>query len=148
MRPRNSLVAWWLLNLTQFVIMKFGSGRQPATAGLTFIELIIVITILGLIVGIAIPNSIRARDAARLSFIYNNLRRIEGAKTQYALDARKTNGAPVDLNSLTNYFRGGTVSDVVRETYFPNAIGTPATATLPNGVQLGPYPSGGQIPAP
>jgi type II secretory pathway pseudopilin PulG len=110
--------------------------------------LIIVITILGLIVAIAIPNSIRARDNARLNFIYNNLRRIEAAKTQYALDAHKTNGTPVELDSLTNYFRGGTVSDVVHETYSPSPIGTPAHATLPNGVPLGPFQPGSEIPAP
>ena len=129
--------------------IKTSSGvRQSSEAGLTFIELVIVITILGLIIAIAIPNSIRARDNARLNFIYNNLRRIEAAKTQFALDAHKTNGTPVALDSLTNYFRGGTVPDVVHETYIPSAIGTPAHATLPNGVPLGPFQPGSEIPSP
>src|SRR5689334_3738337 len=131
------------------VIMKLRSGgpwrRQSA---FTFIEIIIVITILGLIVAIAVPNYIRARDTARLNAILHNLRKIEQAKTEYALEARKTNGANVDLASLTNYFRDGKVNDVIHETYLPNAIGTPATAALPNGTTLPPYPSGGEIPAP
>ena len=98
--------------------------------------------------GIAVPNYIRARDNARLNAILHNLRRIEIAKTQYALDMKKTNGTDVDLNSLTNYFRDGKVNDVIHETYVPGAIGTPAKAALPTGTTLPPYPPGGDIPAP
>ena len=128
---------------------KFGSGGHPRKIlGFTFIEIIIVVTILGLIVGIAVPNYIRARDNARLNAILHNLRRIEIAKTQYALDMKKTNGTDVDLNSLTNYFRDGKVNDVIHETYVPGAIGTPAKAALPTGTTLPPYPPGGDIPAP
>ena len=122
--------------------------RPGSQAGFTFIELIISITIIGLILAIAIPNSIRARDNARLNFIYANLRRIEAAKMQYALDTKQTNGTPVNLDALTNYFRGGTVTDVIHETYVPNSIGAPAHAALPTGVQLGPYLPGSEIPAP
>lgn len=129
--------------------MNVRSGRFFRTqSAFTFIEIIIVITILGLIVAIAVPNYIRARDTARLNIILHNLRKIEIAKTQYALDAKKTNGTDVDLNSLTNYFRDGKVNDVIHETYIPNAIGTPATAALPNGTVLPPFGPGGEIPAP
>src|SRR5438309_734198 len=129
--------------------LRWTSGnRISAMAGLTFIELVLVITLIGLILAIAIPNSVRARDEARLKFIYNNLRRIEVAKSRYALENHVTNGAPVELDSLTNYFRGGVVPEVIHETYFPSAIGTPARAALPKGVPLGPYRPGSEIPAP
>ena len=110
--------------------------------------MIIVITVIGLLVAVAVPNYVRARDNARLNMIYHNLRRIEMAKTQYALDAKKTNGTVVDMNTLTNYFRDGKVNDVIHETYVPNAIGAPAKATLPSGTLLPPYGSGGEIPSP
>jgi type II secretory pathway pseudopilin PulG len=136
-------------NITLALRTKTSSGvHRNSTAGLTFIELIIVVTIIGLLIAIAIPNSIHARDNARLHFIYNNLRRIEAAKTQYALDAHQTNGAPVQLDLLTNYFRGGIIPDVIHETYLPNAIGIPAQANLPPGVPLGPYLPGSAIPSP
>jgi prepilin-type N-terminal cleavage/methylation domain-containing protein len=129
--------------------MKISSGGHPRqNSAFTFIEMIIVVTILGLFVAIAVPNYMRARDTARLNMILHNLRKIEVAKTQYALDTKKTNGANVDLNALTNYFRDGKVNDVIHETYVPNPIGTPARAALPNGTTLPPYGPGGDIPAP
>src|SRR5438067_7321715 len=110
--------------------MKLSSRTQPS--GFTFIELVIVITIVGLLAGIAIPKSIQARDNARLSSIYNNLKQIEYAKEQWALDHGKTNGAAVaDMSVLSGYFKDGRVRDVMRETYAPNPVGIPAEASLP-----------------
>ena len=118
-------------------------------SGFTFIELIIVITIIGLLVAIAVPSYIRVRDNSRLSVIYSNLRTIEHAKSEWALENRKTTGAPIaSVAMLNDYFRAGTIHDALNEIYVPNAVGTPAEADLPNGIGLGPYAPGGSIPAP
>ena len=120
-----------------------------STSGFTFIELIIVITVLGLLVAIAVPSYMRTRDSARLGVIYGNLRTIEHAKSQWALDTGKTTGAPIaNIAMLSDYFRSGTIHDAIRETYVPNAVGTPAEADLPPGMRLGPYGPGSAIPAP
>ena len=123
------------------------SCKARRTPGFTFIEIIIVITIIGLLVAIAIPCSIRARDNARLSCIRNNLRQIESAKTQWAIENKKRTGDPVgNIAVLTNYFNHNSgVRDVMHETYVPNAIGTPAQADLPGGTMLG--TNGPVIPA-
>jgi prepilin-type N-terminal cleavage/methylation domain-containing protein len=123
------------------------SGSARRGSGFTFIEIVIVITIIGLLVAIAIPYSIRARDNARLSSIRHNLRQIESAKTQWAIDNKKTTGDPVaNIAVLSNYFSRNTgVHDVMNETYIPNAIGTPAEADLPKGALLG--TNGPVIPA-
>lgn len=119
------------------------------TSGFTFIELIIVITVIGLLVAIAVPSYIRIRDNSRLSVIYTNLRSIEHAKSEWALENHKTTGAPIaNVVMLNDYFRSGTIHDALNETYVPNAVGTPAQADLPTGVALGPYGPGGSIPAP
>ena len=61
----------------------------------------------------------------------------------------KTNGALVaDMNVLSGYFKDGRVRDVMRETYVPNPVGTPAEASLPGSEALGPYSPGAIIPAP
>jgi len=125
------------------------SLRSPARAGFTIVELVIIITIIGLLVAIGVPNYMRARDNSRLNFIYSNLREIENAKSQWALDNHKQTGDDVGaLAQLGSYLRGGTVRDAIRETYTPNPVGTPAEANLPTGVQLGPFAAGSAIPAP
>jgi prepilin-type N-terminal cleavage/methylation domain-containing protein len=124
-------------------------GGKKNRAGFTLIEVILVITIIGLLVGIGLPNYMKARDNSRLNVIYSNLRQIEEAKSQWAIENKKNTGDVVDdLASLNTYFRGGKIADVMSETYVPNSVGTPAEADLPTGVGLGPYSSGGSIAAP
>jgi len=111
--------------------------------------MIIVVTVMGLLVAIVVPNMIRARDNTRLNYIYSNLRTVEGAKTQWAMDNHKLTGASVtNITDLNDYFRGGKLVGIMSETYVPNSIGTPAEADLPSGVGLGQYAPGSSIPAP
>jgi prepilin-type N-terminal cleavage/methylation domain-containing protein len=125
---------------------KIGISRE---AGFTFIEMIIVVTILGLLVAIAVPHWMRARDNTRLSYIYSNLRVVESAKTEWAMDNHKTTGDPVpNINLLNDYFRAGKIIDIMSETYVPNAIGSAAAAELPTGVGLANYSPGSAITMP
>ena len=126
--------------------INFGSSIK---SGFTRIEVVLVVTIIGLLVAVGVPNYMKARDNSRLSVIYSNLQQIEMAKSQWAIANRKTTGDQVDdLAMLSPYFRGGKITDAIRETYVPNAVGTPAEANLPTGVNLGPFASGSAIPAP
>ena len=109
----------------------------------------IVIAIVGILATMGVIRFMRSRDYARLNTIYSNLRTVETAKEQWALDNKKTNGDPVsDVSLLTNYFRSGVLRDVIQEEYVPNAVGVPSQADLPPGVGLGPYAPGTSIPAP
>lgn len=117
--------------------------------GFTLIEIMVVVSIVGLLATIAVCNFMIARDNSRLQTIRHNLGKIEAAKEQWAFEYRKVDGSPVaDVSVLSDYFRGGEVHQVVQETYFPNPIGTVAEATLPANVKLGPYAAGASIPAP
>ena len=115
--------------------------KTNKTAGFTLVEIMIVMAIIGLLAAIAIPNFVKARESAQLNSILNNLRIIEGAKDQWALEQKKGTGDTVGWGSGTNgiadYLKGATVKNVVGETYNINAVGTPATATSP--VKLGTY---------
>jgi len=125
--------------------MKFKTSNKRK-AGFTLLEIFVVVTIIGLLAAIAISNFVIARDNSRLTVISTNLREIESAKEQWAIENRKRTGDSVDsMDDLRPYMRTE-LANMVDEIYEANAIGTPATASLP--VKLGSYPAGSQIAAP
>ena len=91
---------------------------------------------LGLLPAIAIPNFVRAREQAQKNAIRSNLRMIDGAKEQWALENKKATGAKVTEADLADYIRGGKVRSVIGETYEINPISTSPEAKLPNGQVL------------
>lgn len=54
--------------------------------GFTLVEIMIVVAIIGLLAAIAIPSFLKARESARRTACINNLRNIDAAKDQYALE--------------------------------------------------------------
>jgi prepilin-type N-terminal cleavage/methylation domain-containing protein len=54
--------------------------------GFTLIEIVIVVSIIGLLAAILIPNILKARGQAQTNTCINNLRIIDGAKKQWSLE--------------------------------------------------------------
>src|SRR5436190_19423581 len=101
--------------------------KTNSKAGFTLVEIMIVVAIIGLLAAIAIPNFVKARENAQLNSIFNNLRIIEGAKDQWALENKKGTGdAVASVTTVSDYLKGGTIKSVVGETYTPNPVGSPA----------------------
>ena len=69
--------------------MKNGLDRR---AGFTLLEIMIVVSIVGLLAAIAIPVFARARARSAQNLCISNLRRIDDAKAQWAMDTRKGGG--------------------------------------------------------
>src|SRR5262249_52551273 len=55
---------------------------------------------IGILMAIAVPNFIRSRETARHNACINNLRQIDTAKEQWAMDNKMASGAACQMSDL------------------------------------------------
>lgn len=99
--------------------------------GFTLVEIMIVVAIIGILIAIAVPGFIKARERSRSNACAENLAKIDGAKEQWALENKQPEGATVDLAQLvgpTSYIKKTPVCESGGD-YTVNAIGTDPTCS-------------------
>src|SRR5436305_4239966 len=72
--------------------------------GFTLVEIMIVVAIIALLAAIAVLVFLRARKPSQASRILNDLRRIDSAVDQYAIETNRKTGDVVKVADSTNYF--------------------------------------------
>lgn len=99
--------------------------KNSSLIGFTLVEIMIVVAIIGLLAAMAFPSFVRARDNSRQKTCVNNLRQLDGAKDEAALEKGLSNGA--DVSPFVAEFLNKNVVPVcpVQKTpYLLNFVGT------------------------
>jgi prepilin-type N-terminal cleavage/methylation domain-containing protein len=78
-------------------------------AGFTLVELMIVVGLVGLLAAIAVPSMVRARTQSQTQACINNLRQIDDATQQWALNNLQAADAAVSFPDIQPYLKGGIV---------------------------------------
>jgi prepilin-type N-terminal cleavage/methylation domain-containing protein len=99
--------------------------------GFTLVEIMIVVAIIALLAAIAVPGFLRARKRSQASKILNDLRLIDAAVDQYAIETTKKSGDPVDITDWTNYLKKDTVLFATGQDLFGNTYGSQTVDSLP-----------------
>jgi prepilin-type N-terminal cleavage/methylation domain-containing protein len=101
--------------------------------GFTLIEIMIVMAVIGLLSAMAVPDFQQARATTQQNACLNNIKKIDIAKDQYALDNNISTGMTPSDSALDPYMKGGiqiakkcpSEGDI-----FINAIGSDPTCTI------------------
>lgn len=101
-----------LFYLTSLKLRAILVGRERKMkfkrAGFTLVEIMVVVMIIGLLASLAMPNILKARRSTYKNLCINNLRQIEGAKYQWALNNSQLGTAIPKATDLDLYIKGTT----------------------------------------
>ena len=109
--------------------------KHTDEVGFTLVEIMIVVAIIALLAAIAVPGFLRARKRSQASKILNDLRMIDAAIDQYAIENGKKTGDPVGVTDWTNYVKKDSTLFVTGQDLFGNDYGTQSVDTLPKASQ-------------
>ena len=76
--------------------------------GFTLVEIMIVVAIIALLAAIAVPNFLRSRKRSQATQVLEDLRQIDSAIDQWAIENNKAGGATVTWGDVQKYIKTGT----------------------------------------
>ena len=78
------------------------------TGGFTLVEIMIVVAIIALLAAVAVPSFLRARQRSQATAVKNDLRLIDSAVDQYAIETNRSSPFQPNGADLARYLKTGT----------------------------------------
>jgi prepilin-type N-terminal cleavage/methylation domain-containing protein len=100
-------------------------------AGFTLVEIMIVVAIIALLAAIAVPGFLRARKRSQASKLLNDLRMIDSAVDQYAIETNRTTGNTVNVADWTKYIKKDTALYNTGQNLFGTSYGNQTVDQVP-----------------
>ncbi len=104
------------------------NANHSSRRAFTLIEIMIVVLIIGILLAIAVPNFVRAREASRTKACIANLKLIDSAKEQYAMDNRAAADRVMIMDFVLPYIKSAPVCPS-GGSYAPNTMGDAPTCS-------------------
>jgi prepilin-type N-terminal cleavage/methylation domain-containing protein len=105
--------------------------RSAKRAGFTLVEIMTVVAIIAVLAAIAVPGFLRARKRSQATRILNDLRMIDSAVDQYAVETGRATGFSVGVADWTNYVKKNAALYNTGQSVLGSAYGTQAVDTIP-----------------
>ena len=99
--------------------------------GFTLVEIMIVVAIIALLAAIAVPGFLRARKRSQASRILNDLRMIDAAVDQYAIETNRSTNFVVGVTDWTNYLKKDSMLYNTGKSLLGSAYGAQTVDTIP-----------------
>jgi type II secretory pathway pseudopilin PulG len=131
---RETPLSWEWMVLLLFAIMEarrasdcraIADARENATAAFTLVEIAIVVAIIGLLAVLVIPGIAKARKQSQGQRIVNDVREMDAAINQWALEYNKSDGATINTTQAATYLKKSwPTADVLGNNYRLRTLGT------------------------
>lgn len=113
---------------------------QTRRGGFTLVEIMIVVAIIALLAAIAVPNFLRARKRSQATRILEDLRMIDAAVDQYAIEFNKKPGNTVEWNDIKMYLKPNSIlystgDSVLGDSYTGGSYTVDGTLSTPTGTK-------------
>ncbi len=92
----------------------------------TLVEIMIVVAIVGLLSVLALPSFIKSRKQSQGRRIMNDVRQMDGAVDQWAMEFGKKDGDPIDTVGVATYLKPNTweAADLLGNNYVLGSVGS------------------------
>lgn len=121
---------------------------RQSRAAFTLVEIMIVVAIIGLLAALAVPGFVKARKQSQGRRILNDVRQMDAAIDQWALETGQSDGATINTTLAATYLKGSwKTTDLLGNAFVLGTVGTNQISVHPStkaaltgvGIDWGPY---------